>query len=896
MAGVLGSDCVNGNAVILCLEASKNLLEPLCTAQELQQELVPYVLNHSLQSSAFLKLPKAERQLRVKALTQQILSGEAGSGVGASESPDYMKEADSSEFGPQRFWAYLRSKYGTLGGHLERTLQLLEPQLRERRVVVLRFEGESAVPSASLLVRASAPCSAAATSAIEAARLCFSAGAFDASAVSAWLAETPNATRAPPLWARLVDECNVNASAGACQALQVLLLCTDMESTDTGPKALTLAAHLFKSDCNDVPYMSSMHFGPQSSERLAALQDICAWSGGLTLNVDEPSALQPSVAGLASYLFDSGRDTAGASHAGGLGERREFYLKKQSLGTCFLSLPMLAPDAGTSPASECWAKGVADITNTDLIFDAAVPSDSMLNVLSDVSLNLPRRWSRSLRCWREFRGLRDVVFSEPGGLGLELDEPDLAGSEPAKQMWRLRATHPPASSLKIEEHSQLVAVNMMRVHSGTTRGEVAKRVACRPVSLTFRCSSSAVNRDDLGMVLSMAAAEIVVSELRERYPPIKTKEPPLSVVIERVSAAGSSSPDAARQRQAAKIIGAALQGGSGAYEVSEGATWVKGPSGWAKLGPAAGVDALTREPALLYRLLLFCGSVASLARAGLVCRCWWQLSLDRARAPKEAGGAGGAAAGAQRRLWRWTLRWGEGPPRAQRPGFWRWCRAAAGAGGAPPPGGAPSAPAAAVLDAAMRADASGLLRLSQGLDGAAPGLHIAAMTMGRVAGLLGAAPLPPRDIVEAWLRGPLHGQRCWLLSSDGLPWLVSQCRSFQIELAAHCPQLFRHFMGEGLAPELFFCWWLERLLHGCVSDDDLLQIWDLLVFEQSYKIFIRIVIAIFKMLEPKLRGDIDQIMKVLFNPKTWGLGSGALLKEGLGTKVTRSVLRDIQGI
>eukprot|EP00971_Amphidinium_carterae_P275067 5457699-Amphidinium_carterae.1 len=38
-----------------------------------------------------------------------------------------------------------------------------------------------------------------------------------------------------------------------------------------------------------------------------------------------------------------------------------------------------------------------------------------------------------------------------GGLGLELDEPELGSSEPSKRTWRLRATHPPASSLKMEE-------------------------------------------------------------------------------------------------------------------------------------------------------------------------------------------------------------------------------------------------------------------------------------------------------------------------------------------------------------------------------------------------------------------------------------------------------------
>lgn len=853
-------NCTKCNVLILGLEASKSLQEPLCNPQELQAELVPYVLNYSLQSNAFVGLPKSERQLRLKALTQQILSGESGGGP-SSESPAYMKEADSGEFGPQRFWAYLRSKYGTLGGHIQETLRCLEAQLQCQRVVVLRFEGESAVPSASLLVRASLPCAPPGSQheeSLDASRLTFDVGSFKAATVSSWLAGATGAVgttpRAPPLWSRLVDEGKLAAAAG--EGCQALLLCTDSESTVTSPKALTIAAHLLMHECEVVPYISSMHIGPQRSERLAALQDFCAWSGGLALNVDQAAMLQGSLQGLASYLFGSG-----------LGERREFYRKKQSLGTgCFLSLPALVETAASQEAASkapllATLPGVLMTGDDSSNLDVAVPSDSMAAVLSDVSLALPRRWSRSLRCWREYRGLRDVVFSEPGGLGLELDEPDLTSPDVEKHTWRLRATHPPASSLKIEDQAQLVAVNTMRVHKGTSRGEVAKRVACRPVSLTFRCSSSSADRGNLGLILSMATAEVVVSELREEYPPIKTKEPPLSTALARVAAAAksASSSDARRLCQAEKVLAVADR----QAEASE-------------------QHPLVRCSAVLCRVLLFCGSIVSTLQLGLSCSSSCsQLSLASAPLAKEEARHAGEARELQRRLWQWLLRWGDGPSSAQRPGLWRWLR------GVKAPSTAASNLLESVLQVTASSEASGLLRLSQGLGGATPGAYIA-----KQAAETSRGP-QPQETLAALLAGPLQGQRLWLLADDSLPWLVRESRAFQVAFAAHCPQLFRHFVGEGLAPELFFCWWFQRLMQGCHGDESsILRIWDLFVLERSNKVFVRSVIAVFKLLEPKLRGDIDQIMKVLFNPQTWAL-SGSLVTEALGTKVTRSMLNEI---
>merc|ERR1712083_648032 len=144
-----------------------------------------------------------------------------------------------------------------------------------------------------------------------------------------------------------------------------------------------------------------------------------------------------------------------------------------------------------------------------------------------------------------------------------------------------------------------------------------------------------------------------------------------------------------------------------------------------------------------------------------------------------------------------------------------------------------------------------------------------------------AAPDPqlPLDILEGLLQRPYYAQQFWILSNTSLRWLVAHARCFQVEFAAHCPQLFRHFMGEGLAPELFYCSWMQAFFCGCLAENELLHLWDLFLFERSHKIFMRTAIALFNSLETRLRGDIDQIMKVLFIAENWNLEQGVVLAK-----------------
>lgn len=829
---------MDGGVILLCIEVSEQLLEPMCSSFELQEELVPYVLSQSLESAAFLKLSKSERQVKLKMLTQRILSGEDGEGEGGH----LQSEEGEDSFSPSRFWAHLRAKYGTRFARVLDLLRLLEHQLRQWRVQVLFFEGDTA-PTASLLVRSSEPVLSNA-----AFRHDFSRGSFNTAALGALLQASK---RPPPLWARLAD------GNGEVQR-RALLLFTEGRSTESAPETLQLAARCFHGDetvpaLAATPYVSVVTFGTQfSSERLAGLEELAAWSGGLSFNVAESSLLEPAAEGLAAHVFHSGE-------VQGL-ERRRFYAQKQVLGTCFLQLPKLAQaDVDVSPlapspsASSCGLSGLLRAS----AYDGTVPSEAMLAVLSETSLALPRRWGRSLRVCRMRRGLRDVVFGEPGGLGLDLEEPEVSSSS-SSSTWRLRATHPPASALNMEERSELVAINLVNVTGDTPRSEVARRISARPVLLTFRLPNSPRRQV---MDTAIALAEVVVAELREGWPPLKTGAPPLSTAAEKMAALKTK---IARRSlalvQADAVLVSSAQLTSGALE--DRAT--------------SSSHRFTSSPSLLFRVLLFAGEAVCLVRVSLSSRRWrsWldlserqnELELEGISSPKQS-------------LWSWVLRWGSGCPGTKRLAFWHW---ALGLG--------PSTKGSSVLQTAARADPKGLLWLAAGLGEAPPSVEVAGLCQDRLAAALGAEL--PDHLVLSLLQ--LGGSRIWLLSHTGLLWLTKQCRCFQVTIAAQHPQLFRHLMGEGLAPELFYSFWLQGLFTALLPSADVLRVLDIFVVERSHKIFVRVAVAIFGLLEKQLLGkDIERMMDILFKTEAWNFAPGQLLAAALAVKVTRTSLREI---
>jgi len=891
MAGL--SDDVD--TVFLCLEASDLLLEPMCTTWELQQELVPYVLSHSLQHDHFLKLPKAERQAKVKILTQRILSGETGAPSGdEEESPGQMRMVEA--LSPHRFWAHLRAKYGTRLGSILDMLQLLEPMLRPRSVKILRFEGEVSMPSASLILRASQPCPNAA-GAQETWQKDFEPETFSTAALNTWLSEVSTA-RAPPLWSRLAA---AKERAPGLQAKAfALILCAQATSTETIPEALAVAGRSLCEDHQPVPYLSAVSFGADfTSERLQALEELCAWSGGLSFNVDEPGMLRPAAEGLSAHLFGEAEDSSRFF------ERRRYYAQKQELGTCFMELPRLVKyrEGESTPSVtplHLHRKTLAGLPAllmkaSSLPIDYAVPSESMLTVLSDVTLVLAHRWSRSLRVWRIRRGMRDLVFGEPGSIGLDFEEPTPEG-ETGNNTWRLRATHPPASALKMQEGSELVAINRVRVTERTPRSEVARRISSRPVSLTFRLPRNTAKEVSELEVLPMVVAEIVVSELREGLAPLKTAQPPLSTALQKYQEVKARKVSQAFHQATRLLRSIATWGTVPGTSVP---AWVEdlpveSPLGrrWAK---TASLDLFAREPGLLFRVLMFCGEVSTVSFAGRSCSTWQRLLLDTAQR-------------STRQLWSWVLRHGRGVSPQQRPGFWRWClmqeedggvhaalfAAAHGTSGYPKVDGSQLAEEC-LLEAVARSDGSGSLsRLSSGLGGAVPSLQVATASMQELSASLGL-PRLPSPILDRLLQDPYHLQRLWLLSDAALPWLVMQCRYFQVAIAAHVPNLFRHLMGEGLAPELFFCRWIQGLFQGCISSKLQLQIMDHFILERSFKVFVKLAVAIFMLLEKRLIGqDIEKMMDLLFDSQAWELKDEELLSATFEVKVTRTMLKEIQ--
>ena len=83
------------------------------------------------------------------------------------------------------------------------------------------------------------------------------------------------------------------------------------------------------------------------------------------------------------------------------------------------------------------------------------PSSQYCRCLAMDTASLKWRWMRGFRFYREnFKGVRDVFFNSPGPLGLEFSPP-----YHESPWWTLRSTHPPSSSLDLEEGSILFSVN-----------------------------------------------------------------------------------------------------------------------------------------------------------------------------------------------------------------------------------------------------------------------------------------------------------------------------------------------------------------------------------------------------------------------------------------------------
>ena len=123
------------------------------------------------------------------------------------------------------------------------------------------------------------------------------------------------------------------------------------------------------------------------------------------------------------------------------------------------------------------------------------------------------------------------------------------------------------------------------------------------------------------------------------------------------------------------------------------------------------------------------------------------------------------------------------------------------------------------------------------------------------------------------------------------------CHQFGRLLEALLPALHAHFEREGVFVEMFVIGWLQTLylyleaLPEAVRD----RVWDVFLFERSWKIFFRLGLALLQRAEPKLlRCSIDSLMQYIAQfPDRELLDDGQLLDVAFGIKANDSVLRQL---
>ncbi|CAD7942012.1 unnamed protein product [Amoebophrya sp. A25] len=322
-------------------------------------------------------------------------------------------------------------------------------------------------------------------------------------------------------------------------------------------------------------------------------------------------------------------------------------------------------------------------------------------------------------------------------------------------------------------------------------------------------------------------------------------------------------------------------------------------------------SAVERVPATaLRRIMAFVGDLPTIAGCCCLSRSWFRALW-------------------QEKLWQWVLRHGAPLPDNVRPGFWRWLarkhtrrRVANTSRGGPedgrsdPRGSAtasfskPSGKGEAsssrrlgVVDEDEKLlrerdrESAALLCLSYG---PSPGGVVRARAKRRFARLAGFA-----DAFDCLDATGILTSTVFFSNHTSKGKAVVLCRQFQAVLCGKSLQLFRHFFGEGVAPELWFFYQVQDLFldwreRNGISRTDFLRIWDVFLFEGSWKMVLRIIVTFLHEHEAELRtrlGSCDRIMADLFDGGK-GKGSGGrgfiIMKEALAKcKVTKSLLGHI---
>lgn len=134
----------------------------------------------------------------------------------------------------------------------------------------------------------------------------------------------------------------------------------------------------------------------------------------------------------------------------------------------------------------------------------------------------------------------------------------------------------------------------------------------------------------------------------------------------------------------------------------------------------------------------------------------------------------------------------------------------------------------------------------------------------------------------------------------GLQKLHMHCFQFQRLIEIVYPKLAEHFDSEKVMVEMFIVGWLQTLFLylNKLPSATLDRIWDIFLVENSWKIMLRVSLALLHRSEPYIMSKpIDEVMQFL---NTFGgeskqlLDADGLLRDALRIKVTNSVLNKLQ--
>jgi hypothetical protein len=157
--------------------------------------------------------------------------------------------------------------------------------------------------------------------------------------------------------------------------------------------------------------------------------------------------------------------------------------------------------------------------------DRLRPCSRYLKALYLDSSSIANRWTRGLRMIREkCRKVRDIVFEDPGPLGLELNPP--TGTE---TVWRVLRSHPPASGLGLKINSIVIAVNGVAVDADTDKMDLVRLMARRPLIVSIASAEKTIAEGDPNRFeyIQSICEEISVHALTKRaQSPFKTVPKP----------------------------------------------------------------------------------------------------------------------------------------------------------------------------------------------------------------------------------------------------------------------------------------------------------------------------------------------------------------------------------